>query len=425
MDGDISAHMSADMSTDMIPMSAGDGFLPGARWHVAGSEGCALSGLRFAVKDLIDVAGTISGGGNPDWAADQSPAQCHAHAVERLLQSGATLCGKTVTDELAFSLEGENWHFGTPPNPRYPALLPGGSSSGSAAVVAAGLADFALGTDTGGSVRVPAAFCGIFGFRPTHGRISLEGVIPFAPSYDAIGWFARSAETLRRVGMVLLDAPSSAAKHDHLIKGYRLCIAEDAFCMTVAELAAPLLEAARGLAGRSAVKIAEVFSGDPAAWLQCYEVLQGAEIHAALGAWIAQRDPHFGPAIAPRFRSIRAITPEQIEAAVAQRAVYAAALRKLLGDTGILVLPTVPVPGLPRDSGPLVRAAFYRTSLAFNSIAGHAGLPQLTMPLVIAGDAPAALSFIGPPGSDEALLELASAWQLELAREAWLVPCHD
>jgi amidase len=222
--------------------------------------------------------------------------------------------------------------------------------------------------------------------------------------------------------MVLVDAPC-AAQCDNVIQGHRLCIAEDAFCVTAAELAAPLLHAARCIAGRGDVKIAEVFSGRPAAWSQCYEVLQGAEVRASLGAWIAQRKPRFGPTIAPRFESIHAITAEQIKAALAQRTLYAAALRKLLGNAWILVLPTVPVPGLARNADAPLRAAFYRDSLAFNSIAGHAGLPQLTMPLAIAGDVPAALSFIGPPGSDEALLKLASVWQAKLADEGWLAPC--
>ena len=138
---------------------------------------------------------TVTGAGNPDWAARQKPAATSAPAVERLLRAGATLVGKTMTDELGFSLEGENAHYGTPVNPRCPDRLPGGSSSGSAVAVAAGLADLGLGTDTGGSVRVPASFCGLYGCRPSHGRVPLEGVVPFAPSYDTVGLVARDADT--------------------------------------------------------------------------------------------------------------------------------------------------------------------------------------------------------------------------------------
>src|SRR5262245_58419545 len=184
-------------------------FVPGPRARLEPLASGPLDGLAFVVKDLIDVAGHVTGGGNPDWARRQNPASKSAPVVERLLRAGATLVGKTITDELAFSLEGENEHYGTPVNPAAADRLPGGSSSGSAVAVAAGLADFALGTDTGGSVRVPAAFCGVYGFRPTHGVISTAGVVPFAPSLDTVGWLARDAATLAAVGDVLLpEGPS-------------------------------------------------------------------------------------------------------------------------------------------------------------------------------------------------------------------------
>ena len=140
-----------------------------------------LDGLTFALKDLIDVAGCRTGAGNPDWLARQSPAERSATVVEKTLAAGATLVGKTITDELAFSLEGRNVHYGSPINPACPDRMCGGSSSGSGVAVAAGLVDFAIGTDTGGSVRVPASFLGVFGFRPSHGAVSLDGVVPFAP----------------------------------------------------------------------------------------------------------------------------------------------------------------------------------------------------------------------------------------------------
>src|SRR6201997_2268337 len=170
-------------------------FVPGPRAVLQPTGPGPLAGLDFAVKDLIDVAGHITGGGNPDWLRTHAAAARSAPVVEKLLAAGAALRGKTITDELAFSLEGGNAHYGTPLNPACPDRIPGGSSSGSASAVAARLVDFALGTDTGGSVRVPASFCGLFGFRPTHNAIPLTGVVPFAPSYDTIGWFASDAVT--------------------------------------------------------------------------------------------------------------------------------------------------------------------------------------------------------------------------------------
>ena len=170
-----------------------------------GSRRGVASGLSFALKDVFEVEGVSRCAGNPDWLRTHPAATRTAPAVARLLDAGASLRGLTITDELTLGLAGENFHYGTPTNPAAPDRVPGGSSCGSAAAVAGGLVDFALGTDTGGSVRVPASYCGIFGFRPTHGRVSNEGVVPLAPSCDTVGWFARDAKVLRTVGEILLD----------------------------------------------------------------------------------------------------------------------------------------------------------------------------------------------------------------------------
>src|SRR6266480_7198017 len=207
-----------DMPDDDI-----NAFVPGPRVHIEGSPGGTLSGLTFAAKDLFDVAGYPTGGGNPDWARSHPVPTRHAWAVQRLLDAGATLIGKTITDEVSLGILGENAFDGTPLNPKAPDRVPGGSSSGSASAVAQGLCDIALGTDTGGSVRVPASFCGLYGIRPTHGRLVLTGMMPQAPSSDTTGWFARDAETFARVSAVMLDEsiPTSLP--------LRLVIAVDAF----------------------------------------------------------------------------------------------------------------------------------------------------------------------------------------------------
>src|SRR6266436_167873 len=171
-----------------------------------------LDGLRFGVKDTIDVAGFKTGCGNPTWRDSHPAAVVHAVCVEQLCRAGARCVGKTISDELALSLLGINRFFGTPLNPRAPERVPGGSSSGSASAVAGGLVDVALGSDTGGSVRVPASFCGLYGLRPTHGRIPLDGLLLQAPSYDTIGWFARDADLFARVGAVLLQSGLPAAR---------------------------------------------------------------------------------------------------------------------------------------------------------------------------------------------------------------------
>ena len=150
-------------------------FVPGTDVRVPGREGGPLSDLAFAVKDLFDVAGEPTGGGNPDWGRTNPVPERHAALVDRFLRAGATLAGKTITDEISLGILGENAFHGTPRNPATPGFVPGGSSSGSAAAVGADLVDFALGSDTGGSVRVPASFCGLYGLRPTHGRVDVAG----------------------------------------------------------------------------------------------------------------------------------------------------------------------------------------------------------------------------------------------------------
>src|SRR5438876_10682015 len=159
----------------------------------------------------------------PDWLDAHPPAPAHAAAVRRLLEGGATVIGKTVCDEFFFSVTGANAHYGTPVNPRAPGRLPGGSSSGSAAATAADACDFALGSDTGGSVRMPASYCGVYGLRPTHGRIDLAGAMAMAPSFDVGGFFANAPGVMRRVGAVLLEGETVAAPVT------RLLVAQDAF----------------------------------------------------------------------------------------------------------------------------------------------------------------------------------------------------
>src|SRR5207302_1539417 len=218
----------------------------GPRVHIEGRPGGPLSGLTFAAKDLFDVAGHPTGGGNPDWARSNPVPTRHAWAVQRLLDAGATLIGKTITDEVSLGIVGENAFYGTPVNPRAPGRVPGGSSSGSAAAVAAGVCDTALGTDTGGSVRVPASFCGLYGIRPTHGRLDVTGMLPQAPTSDTTGWFARDSATFGKVAKVMLGEAIPAALPSRLI------IAVDAFAFADPEVGAalqPMVDSLKALIG--------------------------------------------------------------------------------------------------------------------------------------------------------------------------------
>jgi amidase len=375
-------------------------FVPGPRAILQPTGTGRLDGLDFAVKDLIDVAGHVTGGGNPDWQRTHAPAARSAPAVEKLLAAGAALSGKTMTDELAFSLEGVNTHYGTPLNAACPDRIPGGSSSGSASAVAAGLVDFALGTDTGGSVRVPAGFCGLFGFRPTHDAISLTGVIPFAPSYDTIGWFARDAATLAAVGDVLL--PSAVPSPIHM-----LVLVRDAFALADPHVAASLGEVCDTLGVTQEITL---FAGEENDWLECYRVLQGAEIWRELGPWIAATGPGFGPAIAPRFADAAAITEAEVARSLPRRAEFAARVRAHLADGIGLVIPTAPRIALRKDASADEIGAFYPPALTLTSIAGHAGLPQLTLPAGLVDACPVGLSILVDAGRDRALLDVTSPW---------------
>lgn len=383
-------------------MTAGDGdwgaFVPGRRCRREATGDGPLQGLRLAVKDLIDVAGEVTGGGNPDWASGQAPALSDAPAVVSLRADGAILVGKTVTDELAFSLEGENHFYGTPRNPNAPGCLPGGSSSGSAVAVAAGLADLALGTDTGGSVRIPASFCGVYGMRPSHGRISLQGAIPFAPSYDTIGWFAADAATLERAGQALF------ASQPRPVRALELRIASDAFELADPACSTAVLQWADRL---SATVQVQAFEGDWRDWLQAYAVLQGLEIQASLGKWIARRQPGFGPAIAARFAGAVALDPREGDRWLAWRAAQTRRLHAALDGVAWL-LPSAPCTALALNAGTGQRGTFYERALALGSLAGHAGLPQVSLPLARAGGLPVGVSLLAGPGEDESLLALAS-----------------
>ncbi|MGQ7934774.1 amidase [Paraburkholderia sp. D1E] len=380
-------------------------FISGPRVQVGATASGPLDGLRFAVKDLIDVAGVTTGGGNPDWRESHAAARRHAPCVGALLDAGAALDGKTITDELAYSLEGANHHDGTPLNPRWPHALPGGSSSGSASAVAGSEVDFALGTDTGGSVRVPAAFCGLWGMRPSHDAISLEGVLPFAPCFDTVGWFARSIDVLAAVGDVLLpEAVSPATASGQPIRLARVVEAFAARERNEPDDALRLDALARSLGADTSL---DLFAGDEARWLACYQIVQDLEIDASLGDWIRATQPRFGPSIAARFARLETLDRKQAAQWRATQRELRSALDAMLGLDTVLLMPTTPVALLPKDASGAAIGRFYDDALTMNAIAAIGGLPQITLPFTDEIDRPLALSIIGARGSDRALLAFA------------------
>jgi amidase len=361
-----------------------------------------LAGLTFAVKDIYDVAGVKTGFGCPDWLRTHEPAARTAPAVQMLLDAGARLVGKTHTEEMAWSLTGENAHYGTPVNVNAPGRVPGGSSSGSAAAVAAGLVDFALGSDTGGSVRLPASYCGILGLRPTHGRISLDGVCPLAPSLDTCGWFSRDAAVFERVGRVLLNDMAPARRPG------RLLLARDAFDLADAGAEAalkPALDRVAALLG----KPESVTVGDEplTQWTDYFRFPQGAEAWAAHGEWIKRVKPQFGPAIKGRFEWASTVDAKDVARARARREEITRRMDELLRDNAVLALPSAPGSALPRNSPPEVVDGLRARALPMLCIAGLARLPQVSLPLATVDGCPLGLSLIAARGNDTLLLALA------------------
>ncbi len=376
-------------------------FVPGPRALREPTGTGVLDGQRVAVKDLIAVGGAPSSCGNPDWAASHTVPTQDATCVATLRAAGARIVGKTVTDELAFSLEGENAFHGTPRNPAAPDRLPGGSSSGSAVAVASAEADLALGTDTGGSVRVPASFCGVHAMRPSHGRISLAGVLPFAESYDTVGWFARDTTLLRAAGRALLGTQRHVETQP-----LRLCVADDA--LALAEPA--VTQALRAWAQANGITERRQALVRPWREVQeAYSLLQGLEIRAALGPWIRERRPTFGPAIAPRFAGALALDPTLEAPWRGWREKMRRELVARIGPDEAWLLPAAPGVALPLDASGEQRGAFYERALALGALAGHAGLPQIVLPLLQVEGLPVGISFIAGPGQDERLLDLAVA----------------
>ena len=368
-----------------------------------------LAGLDFAVKDVFSLAGERACYGNPLWLESHAPAEHTARATSLLLDAGANLVGVTKTDELALSLTGENAHYGTPQNPRAPECVPGGSSSGSASVVALGQADFALGTDTGGSVRVPASHTGLFGFRPTHGLISSEGVLPLAPRLDAVGVFAREAGVLDRVcGVLLPDLELSEPRALVTIHELERFLDEDA--RAVFEHSAATLAGSLGLP----LERRSIGAGvpDPATWLGTYLTLQNLEAASIHRAWLEQKRPQFGSLIARRIGWMLGTEASAGPAAEANRSSLAAGLTRLLAAGSWLVLPSAPgAPPLRGQADDSIEQYTGR-ALSLNSLASLSGRPQLSLPLANVRGCPFGISLLGPRRADRALLRAAQRVQL-------------
>ena len=381
-----------------LPVDIAHAFVGAPHVLARGADEGTLAGTTMAVKDVFDVRGTVTGAGNPTFADDRPPASAHAEAVARLVAAGASVIGKTITDELAYSLSGTNVHFGTPINVAAPDRIPGGSSAGSVAAVAAGLCDLGLGTDTGGSIRVPASYCGVIGWRPTHGAVSARGVVPLAPSFDTVGLLARDIDHLRRAADVLLEPTSNP-----------VAVAGAQPVTELLALATP--------AGRASVVATIATWGaerpvtldvDLTLAVDTFRTLQGAEAWARHGAWISRVHPAMGPGITERFAIASRVTPAQVDDAAAARASIRQLVERATGGGRVLLGPAAPgaAPRLHDDATD--RAAIRTATLQLTCLAGLAGAPVVVLPVASDGGLPLGVACLGHPGSDRELLAWAA-----------------
>ncbi|XP_030944215.1 outer envelope protein 64, mitochondrial isoform X2 [Quercus lobata] len=385
-----------------------------------------LSSLTFAIKDIFDVKDYVTGFGSRDWERTHEVSEKTAVAVTALLKNGATCVGKTVMDELAFGITGENRHYGTPTNPQMPSCIPGGSSSGSAVAVAAGLVDFALGTDTIGCVRIPASFCGILGFRPSHGAVSMIGVLRNSQSLDTVGCFARDPSILHRVGHVLLKLNSVEPR-----RARRLIFADDLFQFSkvppqkILNVVNKAIENLSGYKPPKHTNFGQYVGSNVPSLKQFQEPssnlqngtstlkalssvmvsLQRYEFKTNHEEWVNSVKPKLGPDVSDRVLAAINTTHKNMKILYKVRTEMRVALQNLLKDDGILVIPTVADSPLKLNTKKGLSAEFHDRIFALSSIASISGCCQVSIPLGKHNDCPISVSFITFHGADKFLLD--------------------
>ena len=394
-------------------------------WRVAGNPLVAaapelmdanerpLEGVGVAVKDLFAVRGFAIGVGNPEFLREASPEPKHAFAVQRLLDAGAHITGIAQTDEFAYSLAGVNMHYGTPPNVNAPGRISGGSTSGPTSAVSSGQVELGLGTDTAGSIRIPAAYQGLWGIRTTHGSVSREGVYPLSDSFDTVGWVARDVETFQRAGQVLLplgDSPSKTASSGTApLDDRTILVSQLLLGMVEPDVSSALAGFLKTFDTQVSATALSLTRTQLERWVSVFQKVRGYEAWQVDGPWVSRHWDSLDPQIAARFRHDSQITLAEYREGVQQLANERLWLREAFGRH-VLLLPTASsvAPKLTQDmsKGDEIERARAST-LLLTSVAGVGGLPAVTIPLRTAQGLPCGVCLVGPAGTDRELIALA------------------
>ncbi|WP_024804631.1 amidase family protein [Nocardia sp. BMG51109] len=394
--------MSAPAASD-IPHDPAVWRIVGAPLVAATGHG-ALDGRTVAVKDLFAVAGFATGAGVSDFGSSRDPADAHAPVVSALLDAGAHIGGIAHTDEFAFSINGINRTYGTAVNPAAPDRLPGGSTCGPAVAVARGEAAIGLGTDTAGSIRVPAAYQCLWGLRTTHGAVPTTGVVPLAPSFDAVGWVTRDVHTLIATTDVLVPRIPPPARAQDLVVDPRLLRSADP------EIADAAFAAARALSARSFEPAI-----DPDAIYEAFRAVQAHEAWTAHGPWVTAHPDSLSDDVRQRFRY--GATLDEAAVADARRVLASAAraLRAALAGRALLLPTAAAVAPLRTSGAPELDAARART-VRLTCLASAAGLPAVNIPIRTADGLPAGLCLVGARNTDHHLVRTARTAAAALPR---------
>ncbi len=364
-----------------------------------------LAGKTLAVKDIYQVAGYPNGWGQPTRLAEAEPDTETMTAVQKMLDAGAKVTGKSQCEELCFSLTGINVHYGAPVNGAAPDRVCGGSSSGSVSLVSNDIVDIATGSDTGGSVRAPASYCGLIGQRTTHGRIPLDRTMPLAPSFDVFGWFTKDADTFAKVGDVVMEDDPDTTRLRRLIA----CPELDSLLLGDADYTAYAKGAEQTEKHFNDERDFEPLPFDIEEAYWSFRRCQSYEAWETLGPWIERAKPDLGPGIKDRFEYGASVSKDEFDASNAHRAIVRDAVEALLGKDGLLVLPTVPSCAPLKSEDHDTLQAFREQALMLLCVSGLSGLPQITLPLAQVHGAPLGVSLIGPRNSDKRLIAVAQA----------------